>query len=112
MPAFRKKPVEFLAFRPGIDETEGWFQAAMDERKVWHIAGPGIAEHFVIKTLEGNRRLTIGDWCIRGVAGEIYPCKPEIFAETYAPAEAFYDELTDATTIAPKRDRHPWAGLE
>lgn len=42
----------------------------------------------VIETLEGDMRAEIGDWIIRGVAGEFYPCKPEIFAATYEPVEA------------------------
>jgi hypothetical protein len=37
----------------------------------------------VIRTLEGDMRVTRGDWVIRGVQGEFYPCKPDIFADTY-----------------------------
>lgn len=37
-----------------------------------------------IPTLEGTMRARRGDWIIRGVAGEFYPCKPDIFDETYA----------------------------
>lgn len=40
----------------------------------------------VIDTLEGAHRANGGDWIIRGVQGEFYPCKPDIFAETYDPA--------------------------
>ena len=40
-------------------------------------------DHLVIKTLEGNHTATIGDWIIKGVKGEIYPCKPDIFSQTY-----------------------------
>jgi hypothetical protein len=36
-----------------------------------------------IPTLEGNMEASIGDWIIRGVKGEFYPCKPDIFAATY-----------------------------
>ena len=39
-----------------------------------------------IKTLEGHHTVSAGDWIIRGVAGEFYPCKQEIFAETYEAA--------------------------
>ena len=38
---------------------------------------------YYIKTLEGNMRLTKGDFIIKGVQGEFYPCKPEIFDKTY-----------------------------
>jgi hypothetical protein len=36
-----------------------------------------------IRTLEGDMDVQIGDWIIRGVAGELYPCKPHIFEQTY-----------------------------
>lgn len=42
--------------------------------------------HF-IETLEGNMDVQIGDWVITGVKGERYPCKPDIFAATYEPAD-------------------------
>lgn len=44
--------------------------------------------HLVIHTLEGPMRASVGDWVIRGVAGEFYACKPDIFEATYEPAEA------------------------
>jgi hypothetical protein len=42
----------------------------------------------IIPTLEGDHEAQPGDWIIVGVAGEIYPCKPDIFAATYEPADA------------------------
>lgn len=39
-----------------------------------------------IETAEGRMRATAGDWIIRDVRGEFYPCKPDIFAATYDPA--------------------------
>ena len=41
----------------------------------------------IIYTLEGDMRAEIGDWIIRGVKGEYYPCKPDIFLATYETAE-------------------------
>ena len=41
-----------------------------------------------IETLEGTMHGDVGDWLITGVNGEKYPCKPDIFAKTYAPADA------------------------
>lgn len=38
-----------------------------------------------IRTLEGDMRADPGDWIIKGVKGEFYPCKPDIFAATYDP---------------------------
>lgn len=40
-----------------------------------------------IKTLEGIMKADIGDWIIKGVKGEFYPCKPDIFEQTYEPAD-------------------------
>lgn len=40
----------------------------------------------VICTLEGNHHALVGDWIIRGVKGEFYPCKPDIFEMTYQEA--------------------------
>ena len=45
--------------------------------------GPG---EILIPTLEGVMRASVGDWILRGVKGEFYPCKPDIFAATYDPA--------------------------
>jgi len=40
----------------------------------------------VIKTLEGQHIADFGDWIIKGVQGEFYPCKPDIFEQTHEPA--------------------------
>lgn len=40
-----------------------------------------------IKTLEGGHEVTPGDWIITGIAGEHYPCKPDIFEATYEPVD-------------------------
>lgn len=42
-------------------------------------------EDTFIKTLEGEHRVSDGDFIIRGVKGELYPCKPDIFDATYEP---------------------------
>jgi hypothetical protein len=47
---------------------------------------PGPA-FMLIETLEGVMRAEVGDWIIRGVKGEFYPCKPDIFAATYEPVD-------------------------
>ena len=41
------------------------------------------SDHLRINTLEGMHRADIGDWIIKGVKGELYPCKPDIFGQTY-----------------------------
>lgn len=45
-------------------------------------------EKLRIPTLEGKMIASVGDWIIKGVAGEFYPCKPDVFAKTYEPADA------------------------
>ncbi len=44
-------------------------------------------KELLIPTLEGNHIASVGDYIIRGVDGECYPCKPDIFIETYVPAD-------------------------
>ena len=43
--------------------------------------------HITIVTLEGNMKAMPGDWIIKGVNGEFYPCKPDIFEKTYEKVE-------------------------
>lgn len=47
----------------------------------------GFEGKVLIETLEGVMTADAGDWIIRGVKGEYYPCKPDIFEATYEPAE-------------------------
>lgn len=42
-----------------------------------------VENELIIETLEGNHRASFGDYIIKGVKGEIYPCKPDIFEMTY-----------------------------
>lgn len=88
MPKFRKKPVEIEAFQFGYGgEWPEWFARIVDQGEIFvygraHEKGP----HIEISTLEGDMVAAPGDWIIRGVKGDIYPCKPDIFAATYDPA--------------------------
>lgn len=43
--------------------------------------------HLIVKTLEGKLKASIGDYIIQGVDGEFYPCKPDIFKQTYEKVE-------------------------
>ena len=45
------------------------------------------SDEIVIKTLEGDMTAANGDWIIRGIKGELYPCKNDIFEATYEPVE-------------------------
>ena len=100
MPKFRKKPVEIEAFEWVPGQFSDWPQWAKDELKHWDFeTGMVVArtepckrkvqcqgEYLFIQTLEGTHRADPGDWIIRGIKGELYPCKPDIFAATYDPA--------------------------
>lgn len=44
-------------------------------------------ESLFIQTLEGKMKASVGDYIIKGVHGEFYPCKPDIFEETYEPVQ-------------------------
>lgn len=87
MSRFRKKPVVIEAFQwtGGPDQTEDpvWIVDAIKAGTV-RVQDPVL----VIDTLEGAMRANVGDWIIKGVKGEIYPCKPDIFAATYEPEDA------------------------
>ena len=89
---FRKKPVVIDAIQVP-DLTTGpcneFFEALMEvgiHSTPDRILLP-MSDHLLIRTLEGEMRADIGDWIIRGVKGEFYPCKPDIFEATYEPAK-------------------------
>lgn len=84
---FRKKPVEIEAFRLLDDLCNHiaivrWVQTGGHDAYV-----SPMGSHITICTLEGDMRADLGDWIIRGVQGEFYPCKPDIFEATYEPVE-------------------------
>lgn len=90
MTQFRKKPVVIDAWQvPPSSDAEAFGHFAMSlqlaaPEAAWHVADS--AGVVAIQTLEGVMTAQVGDWVIRGVKGEIYPCKPDIFAATYEPA--------------------------
>lgn len=77
---FRKKPVVIDAVQWTGENRDEIFQF------VGRDAVCGDATGMVIKTLEGQHIASEGDWIIKGVHGEYYPCKPDIFDKTYEPA--------------------------
>lgn len=74
MARYRKKPVVIEAVR--------WYPGT-------RVAGVTETEYGTafVHTPEGRMSVTPGDWIITGLMGEKYPCKPEIFAATYEPAD-------------------------
>jgi len=80
---YRKKPVVIDAIKfTGVNEERIKFISEFIGYEPEIVAIDGVL-HLVITTLEGNHLAKPGDFIIRGVAGEYYPCKPDIFAATY-----------------------------
>lgn len=80
---YRKKPVEIQALR--WDATGSTWEAMtvfIDDYRVMS-PGPIGSRSFYIETLEGRMQVKDGDYVIRGVEGEFYPCKPGIFEKMY-----------------------------
>lgn len=81
---YRKKPVVIEAVRFMIEDSlPDWFMEMVTNRIITTHAD-GTCD---IKTLEGAMRADKGDFIILGVNGEVYPCKPDIFAKTYEAVE-------------------------
>lgn len=88
---FRKKPVVIEAFqmteerRWGNADWPHWLHEAWNrgENEVGAFRPSDGPDQPEIVTLEGVMTVEWGDWIIRGVQGELYPCKPDIFEQTY-----------------------------
>lgn len=92
MAFYRKKPVVI----------EAWQFTDENKNRLYHdltSIGSGVYPVFIdgkpalkISTLEGEMTASIGDYIIKGVNGEFYPCKPDIFEKTYERAEGEADD--------------------
>lgn len=87
---YRKKPV--------VIEAVQWTGNNLEEIIIFMGVGMEAKEDFffekeiTIRTLEGEMTAQKDDWIIKGVKGEFYPCKPDIFEQTYEPAEDLRNE--------------------
>lgn len=92
---YRKKPVIVEAIQYNCDNLI----------EIFHFCNKAYFEHMsqslIIDTLEGKMHVDEGDFIIKGVHGEFYPCKPDIFEETYEAVNTNYDHIS----VKPKR---PW----
>jgi len=92
MPKFRKKPVvieavkwtgynlrEIINFTGRHPSAEKWTWSEYEQV----VRNKGLK----IFTLEGSHLASVGDWIIKGIYGEFYPCKSDIFKKTYEPVE-------------------------
>lgn len=75
MAKYRKKPV--------IIEAIKWDGSNILEIREFAYPCVRYQKHLFIETLEGRMRADIGDYIIKGVNGEFYPCKPDVFEKTY-----------------------------
>lgn len=89
MSLFKNKPVVVEAFKWTGDmfqnEDPEWITEAIKEGTVYfsNIASEDVTMQ--IETLEGTHTAQRGDYIIKGIKGELYPCKPDIFELTYEP---------------------------
>jgi len=97
MPMYRKKPIVIEARRFDLEEsrqvdTDAYDKYGPTSLERWcggSIRGirlPVEERTIEIQTLEGVMAARVGDWIIKGLKGEFYPCKPDIFDATYEPA--------------------------
>ena len=94
---YRKKPVIIEAFQYDGDlkGSDGkyyvpkWMAKAIEDGTAYYAPeNPGEPPtELYIATLEGHHHVSVGDYVIQGVNGELYPCKPDIFEKTYEAAE-------------------------
>lgn len=79
---FQKKPV--------VIDAEQWTNQGDSLQRILDLGcSPSFAADgtpdLIISTMEGDMRASLNDWIIKGVKGEFYPCKPDIFEATYTP---------------------------
>lgn len=97
MGKYRKKPIVIEAFQMTEDKrydnsdwpnwlNEAWNKEPKEEGCLFCVDNDGMigpGKNLCITTLEGALAVTFGDYIIQGVQGELYPCKPDIFEESY-----------------------------
>ena len=85
MKQYRKKPVviEAMVFDDSVECLEALSAAGLDPVRVSYSTGE---PQLIIDTLEGKHAANVGDYIIKGVKGEFYPCKPKWF-------ETYYEEV-------------------
>jgi hypothetical protein len=87
MTRFRKKPVEVEAWQFNGEPVLEWPNWLAGRCAGYDRHGNG-TRALNIHTLEGIMSVNLGDWVIKGTQGEVYPCKPDIFAEIYEQVSA------------------------
>lgn len=84
---YRKKPVVIDAMQfetnnevgsPNMDKIVNWMNQGKSNMIAWHNG-----TNIFIQTLEGTMQASVGDYVIKGVNNEFYPCKEDVFNKTY-----------------------------
>ena len=78
---YRKKPVVIEAVKWNgvkVSEVVDWVREALEDNTLFRMGCD-----VIVDTLEGKMKASPGDYIIKGVQGELYPCKPDIFEKTY-----------------------------
>lgn len=83
---FRKKPVDILAVRWN-GQNIGEILEFVDGKTRLDFSSNAARGELIIETINGDVTVPTGEWIVRGVEGEFYPCRADIFAETYEPAD-------------------------
>lgn len=112
---FTKNPVTIEAFqmtkerRMDNSDWPQWLHEAWQDGTL-HRQDPDAAmpDILIAKTLEGQHIVSWNDWIIRGVKGELYPCKPDIFEATYSPADTSSPSHGAQTTAEALTELRPW----
>ena len=99
MARYRKKPVEVEAVQylgeENIKDIFLWFDEENDSRELIYLE----IDELFIKTLEGDMKVSKGDYIIKGVQGEFYPIKESIFLKTYEKVEGVGDFIGDKKPV-------------
>lgn len=123
MSKFKKKPVEIEAFKLGYDSIPEWFMDKVsDNTIILNSLAPADVhidqrkDYFpscTIRTLEGEMMGDTNDYIIKGVKGEVYPCKPDIFEMTYVESKAYnltFGEALELLRQGSHLAREGWNG--
>ena len=78
---YRKKPVVIEAIQYTKDNIHDILTFVGNDKMYYNPKD----NEFYIRTLEGDHRLSVNDWVIKGIKGEFYPCKHDVFEKTYEP---------------------------
>jgi len=102
---FRKKPIEVRAIQWTGDNIAELKEFMKPQEPVYMAGFKNRDEIVGIETLEGLMIASMNDWIIRGVKGEFYPCKPDVFEATY---ERVDDPKVTVTLGPVEKCEHVW----